>query len=55
MTDDGRMVVVDGVRYRAEDAKRLGLEPAPEASDDTSKQKSRRVPNKARKPSNKGD
>lgn len=42
-----RMVVVDGVRYRAEDAERLGLKPGSSASTDTKRGEAK---NKARKP-----
>lgn len=48
MTD--QMVVVNGIRYRVEDAKRLGLVADPPAADETPKPKKATPKNKARKP-----
>lgn len=47
MVADVEIVVVNGVRYRAEDAKRLGLVPEKPAADDGEKQR-KAAPNKAR-------
>ena len=43
-----RMITVDGIRYRLEDAKRLGL-----VADDRDKKEAPRPKNKARSPQNK--
>lgn len=53
-TDQG-MVVVGGIRYRAEDAQRLGLAPAgrPDTRSDDTEKAGRRPRNKARTPRNK--
>ena len=52
MGEDG-MVTVGGVRYRVEDAVRLGLVPAPDVTPEVGP-KGRTPANKVRTPANKG-